>query len=508
MNQDNGNRTRLIFSITVIIILTTLLLDRLVPQGMFFDGITYSSIARNLAIGKGSFWQPYYRYPGIFAEHPPLMFGLEAIFFRIFGDHYLTEKIYSFVIWITTAVLLRSLWNKSITGTSVKYSYTLPLLLWTIIPTVTWGYTNNLLDSTMCLFDMAAILALYPRRQNDKRLGIGRALLASILIFCALLTKGPVGAFPLAIPAIYWFVFQRTDLRALGRALLSILIMSAVIVLLFAVLVTFPEAKQNLELYLHQQLLGALAGEREITGGKLGRFALLVELAIQLLPSIGIALILYLIARFTKSQPVQGASKRNQAFFFLLVGISGSIPIMLSIKQRSFYLIPSFPYYAMALAAIVYPYFIALTNKRNASIKTWRIYRVVSLVAVVVILGYLVSKVGDIGRDKELITDIQKLSQVFPKRQTVGICFEGDKDYAFLAYAERYHEMEVTHSFFNAKYVLINKDICGANFAGSLKNLGFKQLESPADRYLIYQRKFPMRFRFTQLNPAFPTGDK
>ena len=49
---------------------------RLAHRGMFVDGVTYASIARNLAEGRGTFWTPSYTatiYPQ-FHDHPPLGF--------------------------------------------------------------------------------------------------------------------------------------------------------------------------------------------------------------------------------------------------------------------------------------------------------------------------------------------------------------------------------------------------------------------------------------------------
>ena len=32
----------------------------LLTEGMFFDGVTYASISRNMAEGQGTFWNPHY----------------------------------------------------------------------------------------------------------------------------------------------------------------------------------------------------------------------------------------------------------------------------------------------------------------------------------------------------------------------------------------------------------------------------------------------------------------
>ena len=77
--------------------MTAAVLPRLAHRGMFLDGITYASIARNLAEGRGRFWEPFYTatiYPA-FHEHPPLAFWLQSLWFRALGDHLFVERAYS-----------------------------------------------------------------------------------------------------------------------------------------------------------------------------------------------------------------------------------------------------------------------------------------------------------------------------------------------------------------------------------------------------------------------------
>jgi hypothetical protein len=61
------------FRILTAAALAAAILPRLAQRGMFVDGVTYASIARNLSQGRGSFWSPFYTatiYPQ-FHEHPP-----------------------------------------------------------------------------------------------------------------------------------------------------------------------------------------------------------------------------------------------------------------------------------------------------------------------------------------------------------------------------------------------------------------------------------------------------
>src|SRR5689334_12523447 len=93
-----------------------LTITRNAQRGMFLDGVTYAAISRNLAAGRGTFWDPFYTatlYPH-FREHPPLGFGLQAIFFAVLGDHLFVERLYSVAAGALTAVLIVWLWRSTL----------------------------------------------------------------------------------------------------------------------------------------------------------------------------------------------------------------------------------------------------------------------------------------------------------------------------------------------------------------------------------------------------------
>ena len=94
------------FRIVTVAACAAAIVPRLAHRGMFVDGVTYASIARNLAAGRGSFWSPSYTatiYPQ-FHEHPPLGFWLQSLWFRALGDHLFVERLYAFIVAAATAV--------------------------------------------------------------------------------------------------------------------------------------------------------------------------------------------------------------------------------------------------------------------------------------------------------------------------------------------------------------------------------------------------------------------
>ena len=91
------------FRIVTAAILIILIVPTLIQDGMFLDGQQYACVAKNLAHGLGTFWQPFVSATWMksgsnsFLEHPPLVYGIQSLFFMLFGDSMYVERLYSFV---------------------------------------------------------------------------------------------------------------------------------------------------------------------------------------------------------------------------------------------------------------------------------------------------------------------------------------------------------------------------------------------------------------------------
>ena len=135
----------------LLLVLVCLLLmgPRLVQHGMFVDGLTYVSIARNMAEGLGNFWQPFYSEALYeqFYEHPPLALWLESLLFRLFGDHFWVERLYCTLAIAGTILLIRQLWRQ-LFSTEVAFIRWWPFaaLLWVLNEDVYLSYPGNMLE--------------------------------------------------------------------------------------------------------------------------------------------------------------------------------------------------------------------------------------------------------------------------------------------------------------------------------------------------------------------------
>ena len=124
-------------------------------NGMFLDGLIYSTVSRNMADGLGTFWNPHFTSTLLsdFHEHPPLAFGIQSIFFTILGESRYVDKLYSVITVVISGYVILKIWKTL----GYKNGW-FPMLIWLVTPTVFWASYNNLLENTLTIFTSLSIL--------------------------------------------------------------------------------------------------------------------------------------------------------------------------------------------------------------------------------------------------------------------------------------------------------------------------------------------------------------
>jgi 4-amino-4-deoxy-L-arabinose transferase-like glycosyltransferase len=98
----------------------------LFQDGMFVDGLLYATVSRNLALGFGTFWDPYVSQTFMqhFHEQPPLVFWLQSLFFRLDPHSIYPERIYGLFF------LLLSIWGIQKFCKEISHQYSFwPIIL-------------------------------------------------------------------------------------------------------------------------------------------------------------------------------------------------------------------------------------------------------------------------------------------------------------------------------------------------------------------------------------------
>ena len=212
-----------------------LLFSVVLLRGMSLDGVTYATIAHNLAVGVGDFWHPYYTATLLhpFHDQPPLAFLLEGQFFQVFGDRWWVERLYSVLTVVPTTCLLVLIWRRLFVGAASWQGFSwLPVALWMAMPSWFWIYRHNYLENTLGIFTTLAVYASL-RAADGRRWMPAWIALSGTAIIAAVGSKGPVGLFPAVTPAIAWLALRRTSLvRAVGMQLglvVSVAVLAAVV---------------------------------------------------------------------------------------------------------------------------------------------------------------------------------------------------------------------------------------------------------------------------------------
>jgi hypothetical protein len=400
---------------------------------MFVDGVTYASIARNLAEGHGTFWVPSYTatiYPE-FYDHPPLGFWLQSLWFRMLGDHLFVERLYSEIGALLTAWLVAVIWRR-MNGTTRDVDYDwLPVLFWIAVPVVSWSIVSNLLEVTVSVWTTAAIaLVLSALTSERAATRLGCAFASGLAVTAAFLTKGPIGLFPLAAPlALLPLVLSGNQRTPRSRLALAASFEWLSVLICFGTLASIPVARSALGRYVTQQVVAAIGGQREVSAGPLTILKTLGEGVI--LPIVvGAGLIVAATRQFVVPSP----RHRAHAAAMLLLGLSGSVPILVSAKQAGHYLVPSVPFFALAAASLM----MATAREGIERVGARRLSGAAGLAISALLLGAIsLSYWAGLGRDRQRLANLERLAAVMPRGETIGICPEWNGDWGLHAWFER-----------------------------------------------------------------------
>jgi 4-amino-4-deoxy-L-arabinose transferase-like glycosyltransferase len=468
LNQTKINKA---FILLTIALFAVALIPALIRDGMFLDGVTYAAISKNMAHGIGSYFEPHYTktlYPA-FHEHPPLALIMQSFFFRFLGDSFLTERIYCLIMALLAAYGIILCWRLMATDIAQRNKFWISLLIWLMVPIVSWSYTNNLIENTLSVFTVFSTYFILKALIKRKFIFL---IAGSFFIVAAFLCKGFTGTFPLVIPLIYALVFKSRRISLLY--FLSILLMTIGIFIMAMIL--FPLLKDNLLAYVYTQVIPALNNHKEITVNY--RLEILSDLLQQLYVPIILALFIFFRNRIiAKAFTI----KTNKNFFvFLILALSASIPLIISLKQRQFYLVPSIPFFALAFGFLFTVNFEKIWSKIS---RQWLFgIKTISILTIIVILAFAIFNFGKFSRNKDELPDIYTTTAKIPYGTIISTTKNTWEDWQLAAYFCRinYISLDCDHDL---HYYFVEKN--------ELKNVpeGYTIIDLHLKKYYLLQKE-------------------
>ncbi len=441
---------------------------KFIMQGMFFDGLLYASISMNLASDLGSWDQLYYTktiYPGNFYEHPPLAFILQSFFFKVLGEGYLTEKIYNLILLLLQAFMIISIWkdfnkNLNIEQSSLKKLHWLPLFIWLLIPLTSDSPMNNYLEATLSFFTLFSIFAFTKVKVNTtffKKLFY--IFIGSLGIILGLLSKGPIGLFPLAFFFILSLTFNNKKYILYG---LYVVIITAM--LFFIIISGSNELYIYLKKYWEGQVVASISGNRiEHRGNNI--FLLLFDKLKEVIIFVPLVILLtkWKFKKFYRlsknNSPNQNSQKKIvvNLVTFLLLGLSATLPMGISKKIAGYYLSPGLVYFAFASAYTII-FFIKI-EEINIEIKLGIKKVLIFLLSAFFFSSLFLTNITY--RNQKEISYTRKIKEIIPPETIVE--YRNGNDWQLAAYLYRYNKvsLQFTESSKEAKtkFVISKEEI-------------------------------------------------
>jgi 4-amino-4-deoxy-L-arabinose transferase-like glycosyltransferase len=430
-----------------------LTLPTLIQDGMFMDAMLYTSVSHNLSMGIGTFWFPKFSIYNVgtlpsFHEQPPLVFGIQSVFFKIFGDSMYVERFYTFLAMCITAMLILHLWNEIFNREkSLKSPGWLPVLLWITIPVCFWSFSNNMHENTMGIFTLSAVVLMYKASLSEKPRTLAW-ITAGIFIFLATLSKGLPGFFPVTVPFLYWIITKKSTFSK--TAIQTVLIL-AVPVILYGILFIIPESRDSLSTYLFKRALHRINAVPTVDN----RFWIFYRLFTELLPQIIFVVVIWSIGKFKKIKMALSENTRT-ALFFLAVGLSASAPLMLTLVQKGFYFVPALPFFAVGLSMLAAPIISNLTDRIITNTTPFKLLLLLSALLLAGTAAFAVMQQGKTSRDNQVLHDVYLIGKVVPRQTTVSIPDTMWNDFSLQCYLVRYFNISLD-PFYRKSYYIIDR---------------------------------------------------
>jgi len=424
-------------SLLVVIALASVLwLPNLFTKGMFMDGVYHALLAHNLYHGVGSFWAPQtadYAHPAYW-DNPQLSEFFLAQWYRMFGDFYWVEKLYSLFCAAIQLILIAAAWRIYFSDKQEikKYAW-LPCLLFLIIPLTSWGYSSNLMENAMSIFTTSSVIVFFLFLRRNQNL-FACSVIGGALIFLALITKGPVALFSLATP--FFFIWTEEKFKW-QKSFAYMFLQFTTVALIFFLVFSMEAPKNFLNHYLDVQLLRAVKPEA-------GKSVLHFQIILQLLVALSPLLLLSVISAFLKEKD----STSNKQFLqtsvvFILIGLSASVPVMLSAKQNKHYLIPSLPLFAIGFSCLILPFVVWVRQKISATEKIEFTAKRICLFIISACIALSAQNAGTYSRDEELLSDIEKIQFLVKDEKVICADWSLYGDWALRANMNRLYDKKI-----------------------------------------------------------------
>lgn len=417
-----------------------LVIAPLYQNGLFIDGLLYKTVSHNFFSGESSFWKMKFNDVSMnpFYEQPPLFFFVTGSIYSLLGDSFIIDKTITLLFLILSFILIHKICR--LLFSSQQY-FVIVILLLLSIPVFCWAFVNQVIETFVVPLSLGALyvflISVY--RQNLKWL-IPQALLFSGIVILLFLTKGFQSCFIITLPFLYCVIFRSSKSFYFG-----ILSSIAVLLILYFILMVHEPSSQWFHHYLQKRLLASLNNVGATTGN---RFEIIIRIFTELLFPVCLLLILAIVNRKKK----KNTDSNKMALVLLMVGIFGSFPFAITLEQRGFYLVPSFPFYVLSVVLFYKDHFFSFFEKLE-NVFNRKMIRYLCLALFLGSLGYWIISPTLYKRDENLVEDLKLINPFINRKDTISIDSDSWNDTALQSYLYMQKKINVISDYSQHYYI-------------------------------------------------------
>ena len=128
-------------------------------------------------------------------------------------------------------------------------------------------------------------------------------------------------------------------------------------------------------------------------------------------------------------------------YIFLILGLLGVLPIMVSVKQRDFYMLAALPFFALACGHIILSMLTLWLPKITPSVRKWMTLGACCIMLLGLVLNTV--HIGKYGRDEALIEEVKQRIAEADGKNTIEISPDEYTQWAMHAYFMRYGKISL-----------------------------------------------------------------
>ena len=148
---------------------------------------------------------------------------------------------------------------------------------------------------------------------------------------------------------------------------------------------------------------------------------------------------------------------KKDVMFFFVMALSASLPLMITREQRTFYLVPSFPFFAMTMAILSFPAIHHISQVIEKNKKRQKQLQVSAFMLLVFALIFAIGQIGKTSRDKDILNDIYTIGPLIPEAEIIAVDTQTWFKYNVHSYFIRHYYISLGTKT-NTNYLIFSKD--------------------------------------------------